>query len=250
MTRQTPPVIARYLLMSGLFLCASIVSGQSDDARRISIGRPEVLPDQVITRIQINDANDLISGDLDLVFDASEFDILEIRNADLLSGFALFSNQIGDTLKVSFASAQPTSGAGTLFEIVTRGTVIPTFQFSLVSLNGDQIEVVYERVTAIRQPVNRADVAVDDGLWIYPNPFNADAVVSVDITRPGAVQVALYNMAGQLVRVLVQKEVAMGRHEYHWDGRDHAGLQVASGVYVARLSTTRQVEMTRLTLLR
>lgn len=248
MTRQTGRGVARCLLMSGLFLCASIVGAQSDVARRISIGRPEVLPDQVITKIQIDDANGLISGDLDLVFDASEFDILEIRSADLLSGFALFTNQIGDTLKVSFASAQPTSGAGALFEIVTRGTAIPTFQFSLVSLNGDQIQVVYERVTAILQSVNRASVT--DGLWIYPNPFNADAAVSVDVTWAGPVQLALYNMTGQLVRVLVQKELGMGRHDFHWDGRDHAGLQVASGVYLARLSMSRQVAMTRLTLIR
>ena len=40
---------------------------------------------------------------------------------------------------------------------------------------------------------------------------------------------------GQSVRTLLSSDMAAGRHELTWDGRDDRGIGLASGVYFYRL---------------
>lgn len=48
-------------------------------------------------------------------------------------------------------------------------------------------------------------------------------------------QLRVYDLAGRRVRTLVDVPKEPGWHEVTWDGRNDAGLQVASGVYFCRL---------------
>jgi C1A family cysteine protease len=70
---------------------------------------------------------------------------------------------------------------------------------------------------------------------IRPNPFNPRTVVSYDVPRDGRVRIAIYDLAGRLVRHLVDDTLAAGRHETTWDGADDAGRSAAAGVYLLRL---------------
>ncbi|MCP4574145.1 MAG: T9SS type A sorting domain-containing protein, partial [bacterium] len=65
-----------------------------------------------------------------------------------------------------------------------------------------------------------------------PNPFNPSTKISYDVPRTSTVQLRIYNTRGQLVRVLVDETVTAGRQTAIWDGRDSAGRQVTSGVYL------------------
>jgi hypothetical protein len=49
------------------------------------------------------------------------------------------------------------------------------------------------------------------------------------------VRLALYDIAGRLVAVLVDRSMAPGAHTAVWNGRAAGGRPVAAGVYVARL---------------
>jgi hypothetical protein len=72
----------------------------------------------------------------------------------------------------------------------------------------------------------------------HPNPFNPSTKVFFELPSRGFARVELFNAAGQRVRVLVDGELAEGRHEVVWNGADDGGRAVASGVYFARLSST------------
>ena len=78
----------------------------------------------------------------------------------------------------------------------------------------------------------------------YPNPFNAGTILP--FIAPGSAPAALhiYNLHGQKVRTLATGQVAAGYGEVAWDGRDHSGRVVASGVYLYRLET-EGLELTR-----
>ena len=54
---------------------------------------------------------------------------------------------------------------------------------------------------------------------------------------PGAasVSLAIYDVAGRRVRILVDERMPAGRHSVMWDGRDQRGLGVSSGIYFYRL---------------
>jgi len=69
-----------------------------------------------------------------------------------------------------------------------------------------------------------------------PNPFGAGTALAFDLLRPSQVTVQVYDTAGRLVRTLLDGEArGAGQHEALWDGRDDAGREVASGVYLCRV---------------
>ncbi|HIE04271.1 MAG TPA: hypothetical protein EYP61_05880 [Candidatus Latescibacteria bacterium] len=69
----------------------------------------------------------------------------------------------------------------------------------------------------------------------FPNPFNSHSSVPYVLDRESYVHLAVYDVLGRRVRVLVDGERARGRYVAHWDGRDDMGRPVASGTYIVEL---------------
>ena len=69
----------------------------------------------------------------------------------------------------------------------------------------------------------------------FPNPFNANTVIPFSLPQRAEIEVAAYNLTGQLIRVLERGWKNPGNHETRWDGKDGAGNDVASGVYTVRM---------------
>ncbi len=65
----------------------------------------------------------------------------------------------------------------------------------------------------------------------FPNPFNPTTTIQFDLKEPGQVSARIYNMLGQLVRVLVEEKMEAGRYRREWDGRNDLGAMVPSGLY-------------------
>jgi hypothetical protein len=72
-----------------------------------------------------------------------------------------------------------------------------------------------------------------------PNPFNPSTTIMFGVPEASLVRVAIYGVDGQLVRTLVNRPIEAGMHEVVWDGKDFAGREVASGVYLYRMTATR-----------
>ena len=65
----------------------------------------------------------------------------------------------------------------------------------------------------------------------YPNPFNPSTRIEYNMPRAGELSIKIYNVRGELVRVLVDDIVEAGPGLVIWDGSDAAGEATASGVY-------------------
>lgn len=83
-----------------------------------------------------------------------------------------------------------------------------------------------------------------------PIPTLAGVILPYQLARQGKVELAIYNLAGQVARVLVDRAQAAGSYQVNWDGRDDGGRDLASGVYCCRLQAGAQVETRKLLLLR
>ncbi|MGD8395019.1 MAG: FlgD immunoglobulin-like domain containing protein [Candidatus Eiseniibacteriota bacterium] len=68
-----------------------------------------------------------------------------------------------------------------------------------------------------------------------PNPFNPATTLVYSLAVAGRVRLAIHDVEGRRVRLLVDAEQAAERFTIAWDGRDDAGRDVASGVYLCRL---------------
>jgi hypothetical protein len=77
----------------------------------------------------------------------------------------------------------------------------------------------------------------------YPNPFNPQTTIALDLPVASEYNVAIYNVAGQLIRHYGGSADA-GTVNIVWDGKDSHGNQVASGVYFYK-STARDFSATK-----
>ena len=77
----------------------------------------------------------------------------------------------------------------------------------------------------------------------YPNPFNPTTTLSLALPVASEYHVAIYNVAGQLIRSYSGQAEA-GTVQIVWDGKDSNGNQVASGVYFYK-STARDFSATK-----
>jgi hypothetical protein len=84
----------------------------------------------------------------------------------------------------------------------------------------------------------------------HPNPFNPSTTISFSLRERGHASLAVYDVAGRLVRILAEGVMEAGPREVTWDGRDRNGRAVASGVYFYRLETGVYRETKKMVLLR
>jgi predicted CXXCH cytochrome family protein len=66
----------------------------------------------------------------------------------------------------------------------------------------------------------------------YPNPFNPATSIRVSVPVKQAVRVEIFDLIGQSVRVLVNGDLGPGQYHVRWDGKDHHGTSVPSGIYL------------------
>ena len=95
-----------------------------------------------------------------------------------------------------------------------------------------------------------ADAAIYSLNQNYPNPFNPTTTINYGLADPGEVKIVVYNTLGQVVRTLVDHYRLAGNYSVLWDGRDSAGRQVSSGVYLYRIEASKFSAVRRMVLLK
>jgi hypothetical protein len=84
----------------------------------------------------------------------------------------------------------------------------------------------------------------------YPNPFNPTTIITFSIPQSEKVTLTIFNLLGQKIATLADGSMLAGTHIVSWNGRDDAGRQLASGIYLYRLSTSRFSEAKKMVLLK
>jgi subtilisin-like proprotein convertase family protein len=84
----------------------------------------------------------------------------------------------------------------------------------------------------------------------FPNPFNPLTSIKFDLPRDSRVSLRVYDVAGRLVRTLVDENLVAASHTVTWDGTDDRGRRQASGVYYYRLVTDQRVATRKMTLVK
>jgi hypothetical protein len=69
----------------------------------------------------------------------------------------------------------------------------------------------------------------------YPNPFNPSTTITYAVPVAGEVRLDVYDVLGQHIASLVNGAREAGYHDVQWDGKNSAGRQMASGIYIYRV---------------
>lgn len=83
-----------------------------------------------------------------------------------------------------------------------------------------------------------------------PNPFNQSTTIPLSLDRASRVELDIYNAMGQLVLRHVESDLSPGTYTFAWDGVDQRGREVASGIYVYRVTTGRSAQSRKMVLLK
>jgi len=104
-------------------------------------------------------------------------------------------------------------------------------------------------LTVVRAPVTGVDGANAGAphgtLSFRPNPLGASGSIIYSLVRPTTVRLALYDVAGRLVRTLVDGPAAAGEHTVGFD----AGT-VPSGIYFVQIDTPEVTQFKQVTIVR
>jgi len=71
----------------------------------------------------------------------------------------------------------------------------------------------------------------------YPNPFNSTTVISYQLKTASDVNLAVYDILGQQVKILINEKISAGPHKAGWDGTNETGESVSSGIYIYKFKT-------------
>ncbi len=67
----------------------------------------------------------------------------------------------------------------------------------------------------------------------YPNPFNPSTTIRFELSRPGKVMLSVFNPLGELVDILVDRDLSGGTHEIIFNAGNYSSL--GSGIYYYQL---------------
>ena len=227
----------------------------ADDLQRIVVepleGIRQFLEEKpYLTRLYTTLSADEMTLDPMFAYNPDLPDVSQVRSADLRTDCA---DDLGDTRPEEEWEVVITLSDGRKFRSRPFTDLIDPLPLPLV---GEPAAAVVERLTTSGPPqVLRAfptTIAATAGstptswslLPNYPNPFNAGTILPFIAPDSAPAALRIYNLHGQKVRTFATDQAAAGYGEVVWDGRDHSGRVVASGVYLYRLET-QGVELTR-----
>ena len=190
-------------------------------------------------------------------FDPSAVSVGTPQLAGSAVGLSLDAKVHDGTLRFVVFGTQPGQGiaAGSsavlLIPITLRKgtTELPSFDLSDVVVASAQAQRIPVTIGA---PVKAAALPTAFSLGVNrPNPFNPATQIAYEVPQQAQITLAVFNVLGQEVVRLVDREQQAGRYMVTWNGRNTQGQGVSSGVYLYRLtSSTGFVESRRMLLLK
>ncbi|MFQ6007665.1 MAG: T9SS type A sorting domain-containing protein [Candidatus Zixiibacteriota bacterium] len=112
----------------------------------------------------------------------------------------------------------------------------------LIRTESPEFEPVTVALSNTSAPALPKDYALKQN---YPNPFNPTTEIAFDLPEPAHVKLTIYNVLGQTVETLMERDMEAGSHTVTWDARKNA-----SGVYFYRITTNNFTDTKKMLLLK
>ncbi len=84
----------------------------------------------------------------------------------------------------------------------------------------------------------------------HPNPFNPETRISFALPKEMRITLRIYNLFGEEVARLYDGNMTAGTHSLVWDGRNHSGRPVTSGLYLYQLESEQTTLSGKMILMR
>jgi hypothetical protein len=151
-----------------------------------------------------------------------------------------------------------TDGSGNYSFVVGKGGNWVVFRdsaaarYTLNNLQNDTVGLNFVGTSDVREVVSGEKVlpeafSLDQN---YPNPFNPNTMIRFALPNDCWVKLEVYNLLGQKVKTLVDQMLKAGTKEVVWDGKNHAGAEVSSGIYFYRIKAKDFTDIKKMVLVK
>ena len=139
---------------------------------------------------------------------------------------------------------------GEISSVTMDWTVHAHDGFEVTEASGGPRSITVD-VSAVLSSIKDASLPEEFALYNnYPNPFNPVTNIAFDLPEATEVVLEIYNISGQKVRTLVNKQYQAGRHMVQWSATNDFGQSVASGMYLYRIQAGSFVSHKKLVLMK
>ena len=84
-----------------------------------------------------------------------------------------------------------------------------------------------------------------DLVSLYPNPFNPEVTIQVNVREPGELNIDIFNLSGRRVKTLANSTIGVGSYSFKWDSSNNS-----SGMYFFKLTIGETVMIKKALLLK
>lgn len=185
------------------------------------------------------------TGTATLILNAAETEI----------SYVIEYSELDGTETVAHIHNAPPGILGPIFHVLAFGSpkvgVWPVGPFEVAELNAGRVNILIHSdmfpASELRGDMAFAFVSAVDGQGggnlpavleladNFPNPFNPTTTIRFGLPREERVVLDVFDVRGRLVNSLLNETRPAGYHTVVWDGEDHQGAPVASGVYQYRV---------------
>jgi hypothetical protein len=184
-----------------------------------------------------------------------EVDFEPANNGTRDSVTAYITNNLNERFEHAMLQFLMPSGCDSL--MITGGTLIAAEEMESLTRYYVGVDIlpastaeVTVRVDSCGAPGDTTGADRFDLARNKPNPFNPRTFLSFTLPATGSARLAIYDVQGREVKVLVDGSLDPGPHDEEWDGTDHHGRPANSGVYFARLTFAGQDRVVKMVLMR
>jgi hypothetical protein len=201
----------------------------------VKVGTPSHYEEYVKVPIEVSEAEAVYSADFTLSYDEKSFELVSVENGDFTDGFMTTYNAVDGNLYVAMAGTQGSNGDGRI-AVITFRKLRPVIAGALSKISLTRM-LLNEDNPAIEEDIGRPEIFRLSLGSVWPNPAVGSTTISFDISADCNVSVGIYNVAGELVRVVFAGRAEAGVNHAVWDGTDASGVPVAKGVYFCRVES-------------
>ena len=225
------------------------LAGLNTDAR-FRMDHGGALPgigEELVLRVNLEDYEEVRGYGLTVAYDHEVLEFVETRVVDNPLGESVLAHpqSVSRDGEISIAAFGETTGEG---EIEVELVFVPTQEIEegYIEITSAGLQDGGYGLNRISAPVSvrietRPEVyALENN---YPNPFNPATTIKYQLPEAGEVTLEVYNMLGQVVRTLVDREFqGAGRYNYKWDATNDRGRSLSSGVYFYRVTAGKDFQ--------